>query len=68
MKARLIRDDVVVAESRIGSLKRMQEDVREVSAGYECGLTLDNYSDFRDNDRIEVFEEVEVARKLSAPV
>jgi translation initiation factor IF-2 len=45
----------------------MQEDVREVSAGYECGLTLDNYSDFRDNDRIEVFEEVEVARKLSAP-
>jgi translation initiation factor IF-2 len=67
MKARLIRDDVVVAESRIGSLKRMQEDVREVSAGYECGLTLDNYSDFRDNDRIEVFEEVEVARKLSAP-
>jgi len=68
MKARLIRDDVIVIESRISTLRRMQEDVREVSAGYECGVTLNNYSDFHDNDRIDVFEEVEVARKLSAPV
>jgi translation initiation factor IF-2 len=64
-RARLIRDDVIITEGKIASLKRLQEDVREVNTGYECGLTIDNYSDYRDNDRIEIFEEVEVARKLS---
>lgn len=67
-KARLIRDDVVIAESRIGTLRRMQDDVREVATGYECGLTIDSYSDYQEGDRFEVYEEVEVARKLSAPV
>lgn len=66
-KARLIRDDVIVFEGRIGSLKRLQEDVREVSAGYECGLSLGNYSDYKVGDRVEVFQEIEVARKLSSP-
>ena len=64
-RARLIRDDVIIVEGKIGSLRRLQEDVREVNTGYECGLSIDNYSDYRENDRIEVFEEVEVARKLS---
>ena len=65
-KARLIRDDVIVFEGRVGSLKRMQDDVREVNSGYECGLSLDHYSDYKVGDRVEVFEEVEVARKLSS--
>ena len=67
-KARLIRDDVVITEGKIGSLKRHQEDAKEVQTGYECGLTIGNYSDYKENDRIEVYEEVEVARKLSDTV
>jgi translation initiation factor IF-2 len=39
--------------------------VRQVEAGYECGLSLDKFSDFKENDRVEIYEEVEVARKLS---
>ncbi|HEX3019230.1 MAG TPA: translation initiation factor IF-2 [Chitinispirillaceae bacterium] len=65
-KARLIRDDVIITDSRIGTLKRLTEDVREVNAGYECGITLDNYHDYQENDRLEVYEEIEVARKLSS--
>ena len=65
-RVRLIRDDIVVTEGKIASLRRIQEDVREVQNGYECGLTIDNYADYREGDRIEVFEEVEIARKLSS--
>ena len=65
-KARLIRDDVVVCESKIASLRRVADDVREVLAGQECGLSLENYQDYREGDRIETYEEFEVARKLSA--
>jgi translation initiation factor IF-2 len=65
-KARLIRDDVVVVESRIGSLRRVADDVREVQAGQECGLSLENYHDYKEGDRIETYEEVEIARKLSS--
>ncbi|HEX2958812.1 MAG TPA: translation initiation factor IF-2 [Chitinispirillaceae bacterium] len=66
-KVRVIRDDVIVAESRIDSLKRIQEDVREVQTGYECGITLQNFNDIMENDRIEAYEEIEVARKLTTP-
>ncbi|NLE01991.1 MAG: translation initiation factor IF-2 [Fibrobacter sp.] len=66
-KARIIRDDIIISEGKIGTLRRMTEDVREVSTGYECGITIDNFNDFRENDRLEVYEEVEVARKLSTP-
>ncbi|MGA2508289.1 MAG: translation initiation factor IF-2 [Chitinispirillaceae bacterium] len=65
-KARLIRDDVVVVESRIGSLRRVADDVREVQAGQECGLSLENFHDYKEDDRIETYEEVEIARKLSS--
>lgn len=65
-KAHLIRDDVVVCESRIGSLRRVADDVREVQAGQECGMSLENFHDYREGDRIETYEEVEVARKLSS--
>ncbi len=64
-KARIIRDDVEIAESRIGSLKRHTEDVKEVKNGYECGIILDRFSDYREGDRIITFEEIEIARKLS---
>lgn len=64
-KARLIRDDIIVTEGKIGSLKRHQEDAKEVQSGYECGLTIDNYSGYQENDRVEVYEEIEIARKLS---
>ena len=64
-RARVIRDDVELAESKISSLKRIQDDVREVQTGYECGIVLDRFSDFKEGDRIVTFEEVEVARKLT---
>jgi translation initiation factor IF-2 len=66
-KVRVIREDVIVAETRIDSLKRIQDDVREVQTGYECGITLQNFNDIMENDRIEAYEEIEVARKLSTP-
>ena len=56
----------MVCESKIASLRRVADDVREVLAGQECGLSLENYQDYREGDRIETYEEFEVARKLSA--
>jgi translation initiation factor IF-2 len=63
-KARVIREDVEIADTRISSLRRHKDDVREVQTGYECGVTLDNFTDFREMDRIESYEEIQVARKL----
>ncbi|MGI6157165.1 MAG: translation initiation factor IF-2 [Saccharofermentanales bacterium] len=53
--ARLIRDGIVVYETTLGSLRRFKDDVREVQAGYECGLTLERYNDIKVGDEIEVF-------------
>jgi translation initiation factor IF-2 len=64
-KARVIRDDVEIADTKLSSLRRHKEDVREVQTGFECGLTIDNFNDFKEQDRIETYEEVQVARKLS---
>ena len=60
---RLIRDGVVVYEGKLGSLKRFQNDVKEVAAGYDCGLTIQNFNDLKENDIIEAYgqEEVEQA-------
>ena len=63
-KARVIRDDVEIIDTRISSLRRMKDDVREVQTGFECGITLDKFNDFKEMDRIETYEEVQVARKL----
>ena len=60
--ARLIRDGVIVVESKIASLQREKDQAKEVKNGYECGLTLEKYSDIKVNDIIEVYEEVEVKR------
>jgi translation initiation factor IF-2 len=53
--ARLIRDNVVVFESHIGSLRRFKDDVSEVQQGYECGITLERFNDFKIGDVIEAF-------------
>jgi translation initiation factor IF-2 len=63
-KVRLIRDGIVQYTGSLGSLKRFKEDVREVKAGFECGLNIENYNDIKVGDIIEGYEEVEVARKL----
>ncbi len=55
-QARLVRDGVVVYQGRIASLRRFKEDVREVAAGFECGVLLENYNDVKEGDVIEVFE------------
>jgi len=58
-KARLIRDGVVVYESSISSLKRFNEDAKEVKNGYECGIMLENFNDIKEGDVIETFKDVE---------
>ncbi len=63
-KARLIRDGVVVYESSIASLKRFNEDAREVKNGYECGIMLENFNDIKEGDVIETFKDVEEQVKL----
>ncbi len=60
----LIRDGIVVYNGELASLKRFKDDVKEVSAGYECGLSVKNYNDVQAGDIIEGYEEVEVKRKL----
>ena len=59
---RIIRDGIVVHETKIDTLKRFKEDAKEVAAGYECGLTLENYRDIKENDILEIYkmQEVEV--------
>ena len=61
-KARLVRDGVVVAETSIASLRREKDDVTDVREGYECGLTLSNYSDIHVGDVVETYEMVEKPR------
>ena len=63
-KVRLLRDNVVVFEGSLKSLRRFKDDVREVQQGYECGMAFENYDDIKDGDVIECFEAEEVARSL----
>ena len=60
--ARLIRDGIVVADTKISTLQREKDQVKEVKKGFECGLTLDNYTDIKVGDIVECYEEVEVKR------
>ncbi|MFP5298342.1 MAG: translation initiation factor IF-2 [Actinomycetota bacterium] len=60
--ARLVRDGTVIYETTIGSLRRFKDDVREVQAGYECGIGLDGFQDIKEGDLIQVFEMQEVQR------
>ena len=63
-KVRVLRESVVIHEGEFDSLKRFKEDVREVKAGFECGLSMKGYNDLKVGDLLEVFEVVEVARTL----
>jgi translation initiation factor IF-2 len=63
-RVRVLRDNVVIHEGELDSLKRFKDDVREVKAGFECGLSLKNFNDIKEGDQLEVFEVVEVARTL----
>ncbi|MDR2701657.1 MAG: translation initiation factor IF-2 [Spirochaetaceae bacterium] len=63
--ANLIRDGIVVHTGKIASLKRFKDDAREVAAGFECGLGIEDFDDVQVGDQLEVFEIIQVARKLS---
>jgi translation initiation factor IF-2 len=61
-QVRIVRDGTIVHDGRIGTLKRFQDDVREVQQGFECGLTVDGYNDIKEGDVLEVYTVREVAR------
>ena len=63
-KIRLLRDDVVVFDGKIASLRRFKEDAKEVMSGYECGIGLENFNDVKPGDIFEVYEVDEVAAEL----
>jgi translation initiation factor IF-2 len=63
-KVRVLRDNVVVHDGELDSLKRFKDDVREVKSGFECGLSLKNFDGLKVGDQLEVYEVVEVARTL----
>jgi translation initiation factor IF-2 len=62
---RLLRDQVVVHEGKLASLKRFKDDVREVAAGYECGLSLEGFQDIKQGDVIEAYERIPVVRRIT---
>jgi translation initiation factor IF-2 len=57
---RLIRDGIVIYTGKLGSLRRFENDVKEVNQGYECGITIENFNDIKVGDVIEAFEDQEV--------
>ena len=63
-KIRLVRDGIVIFTGILDSLKRFKDDVREVSSGYECGITIHNFNDIKVGDIIESYEEIEVKKTL----
>jgi len=64
-KVRLIRDGIVIHEGEIASLKRFKDDVRDVDAGYECGLNIANFNDIKVSDIIEAYKIIETKKKLA---
>ena len=63
---RLLRDNVVIHEGRLKTLKRFKDEVKDVKSGYECGMAFENYDDLRVGDMIEAFEVEEVSRSVEA--
>ena len=61
----IIRDGIVVHSGKLSSLRHFKDDIREISAGHECGMGFEMFDDIQVNDQVEVFEIVQVARKLS---
>jgi translation initiation factor IF-2 len=66
-KSRVIRDEMVLYEGKIDSLKRFKDDVREVQTGFECGIGMSGFDDLTQGDLIEVYDIEEIARKLGEP-
>ena len=62
---RLLRDNVVIHEGMLSTLKRFKDEVKEVNAGQECGMAFENYEDMRVGDVIECFRVEKVERKLA---
>ncbi len=65
-KVRLLRENVVIHEGTLKTLKRFKDEVKEVKAGFECGMAFENYEDIRQGDQIECFEIHEIARTVEA--
>ncbi|MFQ5354008.1 MAG: translation initiation factor IF-2, partial [Thermodesulfobacteriota bacterium] len=63
-KAHLIRDNVVIYDGKLGTLRRFKDDVKEVQAGYECGMTIEGYNDIKTGDVIELYVEKEETARL----
>jgi translation initiation factor IF-2 len=63
-KVRLLRDGTIIHEGEIGSLKRFQDDVKEVAEGYECGIGIEGYNDLKEGDIMEIYDFEEVKRTL----
>lgn len=63
-KCRVLRNGEIICESKISSLKRFKDDVKEVQEGFECGIGIENFEDFKEDDVIEIIEVVEKAREL----
>ena len=61
-RVRVLRDNVVIHDGELDSLKRFKDDVKEVKAGFECGLSIKGYDDINEGDQLEVYEMVEIAR------
>jgi translation initiation factor IF-2 len=61
-QVRIVRDGIVIHEGKISSLKRFKDDVKEVAAGFECGIGIDNFYDILQGDSIEAFEMQEIKR------
>ena len=63
---RLIREGIVITTTKLASLKRFQDDVKEVSKGYDCGIQLKNYNDIKVGDSLEFYTELEVKKKIKS--
>ena len=61
---RLVRDSIVIYDGKIGSLRRFDDDVKEVREGFECGLTIKNFNDIKEGDLVETYRMVEVKRNV----
>ena len=62
---RLLRDNVVIHEGTLKTLKRFKDEVKEVQSGQECGMAFERYEDIRPGDVIEIFEREEIQRRLA---
>jgi translation initiation factor IF-2 len=63
-RVRLLRDNIVLHDGELDSLRRFKDDVKEVREGFECGLSLKNFNDIQVGDNLEAYEILEVARTL----